>query len=199
MELRRLFLVAITPLSKLLGKLHLSPSKRRCKATHARSIAARAQAGDILLSRMAGELSNIAIEGYWSHSAIFIGGEIPTIVDATGDGVREVDLFDFVLSKDNVVLLRPNLPENTRQAAAQGALQFVGRPYDYLFESSDEAFYCSELAWTALNNASIATEGKPFSFTKRQVWGEYTVLPQDFINATKHFQSLYKCFSERRG
>jgi len=193
---RRTLFKVLSPISRAIGKLHLAPSSRRCKAANARAIAAIAQPGDVLLSRMNGELSNVAIEGYWGHAAMFLGGEIPTIIDSVAEGVRERDLFDFILSKDNAVLLRPNLPEKTRYAAACIAIQFVGRPYDFLFETTTDAFYCSELVWASLNQASINTLEEPFKFTLRNVCGEYTVLPQDFLNATKHFETLYKCFEE---
>jgi uncharacterized protein YycO len=193
MTFRRVLMHALTPFSKLLGDLHIAPSHRRCKAKHFRDIFNSASPGDVLLSVMRGELNNLCIPGYWSHAALYVGNGV--VVEAVGDGVVESDLIDFVLSKDNVCLLR--LKENRgAECACSVAQSMVGRPYDFYFEPGDLSFYCSELVWYSWNEASLKVTGKPINFSKRTTLGVATVVPQDYRNASSKFDVVYQCFSE---
>lgn len=181
-NIRFMLLNAIRPITKLVGKLHLSPSHRLMKSKDFWKIARVIHPGDVLVSRMKGELTNFFIPGYWSHAAIYVGDE--AVIEAVGEGVIETDIIDFLLSKDYVAVLRPTFPSWNKEDSIRKAKDFVGFPYDYFFDSSSKSFFCSELVASCLGTQS--------EFTKRKTLGQWTVVAQDFYDAKKKFICIWE-------
>lgn len=102
----------------------------------------QAQPGDIILCHNAH-----GAYGYWTHTAMYVG-----------DG-RAVDANDFsrgtviwqvghYRNYDQVMLVRPRTSSKVRSAAAQAAIQQVGKAYDPLGPLRDaHCTYCSKLVW----------------------------------------------------
>ena len=100
--------------------------------------------GMILLSRRDFQISNLFIEGYWTHTAMIMPFE--KVIEATPKGVIVKRLQDFFLKTDDFVLLKPRFcgfleMENACTLASEA----VGSPYSFDFNNSDDSFYCSEL------------------------------------------------------
>jgi hypothetical protein len=67
-------------------------------------------------------------------------------------------------------ILNPGAVRKMREAGEK----FLGRPYDYFFEWSDERIYCSELVWKIYNGALNIEIGEPagiesFDFSSEEV------------------------------
>lgn len=184
-SLRGLVLKLSYPVIKWVGALHVPYTKKKMKADHYYQILAAAKPGSILLSRTLGEATNLLIPGRYKHAAIVgatAGGGRPFVVEAVGAGVKQTDLLDFILSKDNLLLLEPQFASAEQMiAAVLWACKQVGKPYDYTFMSDYTSFYCCELTYAAYKEA---LDGKS-PWELREYWGEPTVTPDDFLNATK--------------
>lgn len=133
--------------------------------------------GDILLSREEWRLTNPFVPGTWGHAAIYRKG---FAIEAIGSGVRREDIFRWMYQKDSIAVIRPvGVDAEDMKGAAVIASQQIGAPYDYLFEPSAKAFYCSELITYAYD---VVTCGK-FPFKPRESFGVETSTPQDLYNA----------------
>lgn len=181
MWLRRLLLQWSTPIQKFMQRLH--PPEPRTHYSLAVAIQKQLRDGDILLSREAWHFTNLFIPGFWSHAAIV--GNHGTVIEAVAPRVQAVDFIDWVMRKHNWCVLRPmegmGFPVAEQgQAAFNSALNLVGLPYDYGFDHTNRAFYCSELVYHcwALNSVWANRD-----FTKRPTMGMVTVVPDDFYRA----------------
>ena len=94
----------------------------------------------------------------YDHVGIFhlIGGAVPCVVEATPPTVCITPIDTFLMQNPCTTLARVNVPFDTT-ATISKALSFVGRPYDYYFEPSDSAIYCSEL----VQKSYVTPSGKP--------------------------------------
>lgn len=180
MNIRRILLKLAMPINKYLNKIHLSPSYRNIKAADYRMLKRKIQNGDILLSTMKGEITNLLIPGFWSHAALYVGDD--TIIESTSKGVHYSDLIDFMLSKDYVCVVRTKLTYQEIIFAVEKAKTVVGKPYDYFFEPGCESFYCAEVITYAFSSL--------MPFFRREALGVLTTLPQDFYES-KQFQEVY--------
>ncbi len=183
-SIRKLLLQIALPLTKMLNKLHISPSYRRVKRADVEKARLMLIPGDIILTYTNGQLSNQLIPGDWKHAAIFSEDkDSEFVVEAVNKGVVKTDIYDFLMSKDGFAILRPvNVSMQQSLKASEIAQMFIGRQYDFFFEPSSEAFYCSELILTA-----YAAACPQFSFYKRSVMGMDTVLPSDYYDAKEKF------------
>ncbi len=118
------------------------------------------QQGDLLFCIEAGESQGLGsaiaavTEGIdrqsITHVAIVV--DTITVLEASPhEGVRVIHLSDFLAEADHGADGRPlvlagRLRDTTGVAlSVQRALQYVGRPYDWLYQPTDSAIYCSEL------------------------------------------------------
>jgi len=181
MNLRYQFLKASLPLTKALGKVGVH---RRIKDNEYYAIDRDLYAGCVLLSRKRYELSNLFIPGKYTHAAIFNGHKI---VEAVGEGIREVSLAYFCYDKDYIAIMEPNDISNTEIKDMCVDMQnYIGLKYDYYFDSKNKSYYCSELVYQLLtkNVASFR------EFEMRESLGVKTVTPDDFYKAKKYFNLI---------
>lgn len=182
--LRRFILNTVKPLLRGASGIHLPFTHKRITGRDYYAIQARLKPGSIFVSRILGELTGILIPGHWSHAAIYC--PVPRspdemVMEAEGPGVVETDLVSFIMGKDDLMVLEPNLPDDVMARAAEIATEQLGKPYDYDFEfniSKQEAFYCSELVWWCYDKA-CAELGHPSVFKQRLTLGCATVTPDD--------------------
>lgn len=106
--------------------------------------------GDILLSYEKQRLTSLFIKGKYKHAAI-VSPRL-TVIEAVGEGVREVDLEEWLFQMDSVAIIRPELENHTiNYMAACNALTYIGRKYDFSFSIKNEEIYCSELVFICYN------------------------------------------------
>ena len=186
MNLRRILLDILKPFSRMLAKFSV---KRRISDKDFKAICKVIEHGDVLVTRRRFELSNIFIPGYYTHAGLYlVTGDHHQAIEATSDGTTITSLGKFLFSKDYVAVLRPKFIRSKHEQSkiidyAQG---FKGLPYDYYFESDEDAFYCSELIWRVFRKACPTFR----SFTARRYLGVETVVPQDFRDASGYFETI---------
>lgn len=210
MNFRKNLLKMMTPVSKLVGKIHLDPRRRRMADPDIfTELFDHLEVFDCILSRRKYELNNLFIPGQWTHSAIITGKFY--CLEATENGVDIKNLLEFITEKDEICVLRPEfdfIDDETwddlnddshanagRIVAFEHFWNYIGKPYDFLFENDVEAFYCSELVQACYNALSKEFFKKECSFKTRKILGMDTVLPQDYYDSAfgknKKFKIIY--------
>lgn len=168
---RKWVLKTFRPIIGMLGRITTS-SGGSISDSQVDTLYQMTQVGDVILSRVDGEILNWFIPGFYSHAAIVC--EDGRLVEAVGKGVREVFLSKFLSNKDHIGVYRSNQGKNRIQAGMHSR-DYLGRSYDYGFQIGDEDFYCSELVWQAYRDTHPDME-----FCKRDIFGVKTILPDDF-------------------
>lgn len=179
MNLRLSILKAVLPISKWIAKKHSPFSRKLITEEHVEDFKKVYCPGLVLISSTYGELANWFIPGEFSHAAILGGSFLKSyVLEAKTSGVCYSRLYDFMMTKDRVIALRPlfcNLDE--MKLAANEAEKQVGLPYDFYFSQGTDAFYCSELVGYGYRKF-----GK---WTKRETMGVETIVPDDFYLSAK--------------
>lgn len=115
-----------------------------------------ARDGDWILSRsyyLVGDVISAVTPGEdLSHASIY-DAEHGTVIEAVGDGVREIPLAQLLQRNHYVLVVRPaNMTAADQHAAVARAHTRIGSKFDKagMFGFDDpEAFYCSELVYWA--------------------------------------------------
>ena len=104
--------------------------------------------GMLILTHKDFKLTNLFINGYWTHAAMVTSAD--TVVEAISKGVVTKSLETFLTTVDDFLILRPRFcsPESMRSASEQ-AKGFVGYPYNFTFQPDKDSVYCSELVFRA--------------------------------------------------
>jgi len=182
LNLRLSILNFVTPISKWIAKVHVPFTHKRINAKLAIEALQIMRPGSVLISKAFGELANIFIPGDFSHAAIYNGS---FIIEAKTIGVSRTNVFDFMLTKDDVIILEPLFcNEFDMTNAAKKCSDMVGKPYDFNFDPSTKAFYCSELV-------SYGYSDFP-QWNKRTSFGVETVIPDDFYRSSQSKNPKWK-------
>lgn len=192
MSIRAFLVRKLIPLIKWLGKAHAPLSQRKITEKHVNTLRQYLKAGDIILTYNSAQLTNLFIKGKWKHAAMYCPkeGKIECIIEAVSPRVRAIGIYDFLMSKDKIAIVRfKDMDELARARAASLARMQQYKEYDFMFKlDSENRFYCSELIWYCLKN-SVGI----FNFELRKSLGEYTVTPTDFYLAKKYFEVIAEC------
>jgi hypothetical protein len=154
------------------GKIHISksppficynPKFHLLKGSEIRQIFNHMQPGDIFLRRHNGYVSGLAIPGYWTHAALYVGDNM--VNHATTHGVAEEDVLDFFRC-DGACLLRPKkeccenvvLDDVLKRAAEMVRAQ---TPYDYAFQDDIGKVYCTEFVDICYDYQLFASDYTP--------------------------------------
>lgn len=184
MSLRLLFLNALMPLTKAIGKIHAPFTRKKVNGLDVFAIQRSLMPGAVLLTYIRGEMSNLFIPGEFTHAAILHSNKY--VIEATSEGVQKKDIISFMTSKDRVVLLYPRFSDAEQmKKAADYASQLISLPYDFLFSDGNEAFYCSELVTFCYEKIV------PGVFTRRKRFGVSTVIPNDFAQAEEKWELVW--------
>lgn len=189
---------ASLPIVKVMGSISAPFSHKKVSGRHYYHLISKIDPGTVLITRTSGEFSNLMIPGHFSHAAMYVGEQwvgkdddkyfSASVTEAVGSGTRMVDLVSFLTSKDEVLAFVPRFASSEQmQKAADWTLDNLGVPYDFVFEPTNEAFYCSEYIQKAYAHAI----GKDIPFTKRKTLGVNTVIPQDYVNATSKWLQVW--------
>lgn len=138
------------------------------KGPHVRNIVDALEPGDILLRTYKHYLGSKLTKGYWSHAAMFVGGN--DVIHMLGDGITKEDILTFTRC-DDVAILRATEPELI-SIAIEKANFYMDKDidYDYNFDKKADKFYCTEFVWQCYGCPVIAGLGK-------------FILPDDFLNS----------------
>ena len=179
MNLRLSILKVALPISKWIAKRHSPFSHKLVTENHVEDFKKIYCPGLVLISATYGELANWFIPGKFSHAAMLGSSYLKNyIVEARTSGVCYTRLYDFMMTKDRVIALRPTFCTfDDMIVAAREAEKTIGLPYDFYFLPSNDAFYCSELIGYAYNKFGV--------WTKRTTMGVETIVPDDFYNSAK--------------
>lgn len=173
------------PILKFIGSIYLKSTSKEHIFRHYYLIESKLKPGDVILTKSDGHLSNLTNLGFWKHAVVFVGGDLPYVVEAIGDGVVKRTLVEMLSSKDRICILRPTERLISGASQLESYLNFillqVGKKYDYAFDSftqsSEESFYCSELVYSGIK------AGNPEApFDLRSTFGIKTVSPMDLYN-----------------
>jgi hypothetical protein len=115
-----------------------------------------AQDGDWIVSRsyylVADGISLAAPGEPLSHASIY-DAKRDTVIEAVGDGVREIPLSKLVQRNHYLIVIRPsNMTAAERRHSVERARSRIGTPFDFrgMFGiDNKDALYCSELVWWA--------------------------------------------------
>lgn len=115
---------------------------------------------------------------HWQQDAAFV-------LEAIHEGVVLTPIDSFLLRRDSLVMAA-RLKDTTLVAqSVQRAMQYLGRPYDFLFMPDDSAFYCSEL----VQKNYLDGEGQPV----------FLPIPMSFHDKTGKVTQYWKDYYARRG
>lgn len=109
----------------------------------------------------------------------------PYALEATHRGVCLTPMDSLLSQRDSLVLVARLRDTVGVAASVQRALQYLGRPYDFLFMPDDSAVYCSELVQKTYRDR-----------TGRLV---FDPIPMSFHDATGEVTPYWKAYYARRG
>ena len=110
-----------------------------------------AKVGDVILLRTKGELTTLLQGQKWTHSCIVVDNI--SLLEAVTTNVRNTIIMYALARCDEAILLRPTKYVDTL-ALQNYARSRLNYPYDFSFDSSDEAYYCHELVAKALKESA---------------------------------------------
>lgn len=172
----------------ILGDLQLAFAPPRIRAKDIRKLLRVLRPGDIVCRKYTWYLDAYLIPGKFTHSGVYVNTmglaretrfvpPIDGIVHAVAEGVVVDDVIDYVKDADGFCVLRPrslqdvsitgSKPLNVSAWASSYAMEYIGLPYDFLFDSeSNDAMYCHELSAKVLRagGADIEKTGRVFLF-----------------------------------
>ena len=120
------------------------------------SIPAGLKEGDIIFRKTGGRQSlalTLATGSIYTHCGLLLLRDGKLEVLEAADRVRWTGLEDWINrgTDGHYVIMRLKrdfaLPPAVAEAMRRSSAHYIGKPYDILFQWSDEAMYCSELVW----------------------------------------------------
>ena len=180
MSIRRCFLRAARPLSKLINKINIRIGLPPLRGNLYHEALSVIRPGDIILTRTKWRPTNIIFPGKWTHALIAIGED--ELVEATLPVVRSIWLVDVWASASEVKIVRPVfLSDTERSEAASIAAAMIGTPYDLEFNDDPSELYCSELIYAAM----AAAGGEAVPELRTMEFGELSIKPDAFDDPSR--------------
>jgi hypothetical protein len=166
------------------------------------NLRSRLQPGDVLLMRNDSRLTAALVPGFWTHAALFLGGQgdleelglrshphvarhwrqLPEKAGPLGlviEGVApcvQISPLEKCLQVDHLVVLRSSLAAGEIASAIGEAVGHLGKPYDFEFDFNNSSrMVCTGLIYRSYHNRGAIT----FSLTKRL--GRFTLTGDDII------------------
>lgn len=133
------------------------------------------------------------------HGSLYLGnGEIvhalasntPAGPEAQGVFRESIRKYTSRVERNRAVVMRvKHFTEADNQAAMAYVLKQVGKPYDNIFRTHDEAaFYCTELVWQALKRG----KQPPAIGSRKKVMGLFNVVTTDDFRLSPDLESLWE-------
>ncbi|MDB4331735.1 YiiX/YebB-like N1pC/P60 family cysteine hydrolase [bacterium] len=141
------------------------------------------QAGDVLVTRKEGALTNYFLPGFWPHVSLAIGNQ--RVVESLKDGVKERDL-QSPFSNDGMIVLRSHLSTEQISNITNRAKSHLGKPYDFDFDfTRSDRMVCTEVIYRSYSGIGQIN----FQLTLRA--GRQTLSAEDLLQLAlknQHFQ-----------
>lgn len=128
---------------KILPGIRFSVSPPEMTGAQYEAFAKNVRPGMLVFSRDRRKLASWLTPGKWDHVAVVDKNLM--IVEAHMPKVRQISLFDFCHTSDEVGILIP--PSEVAENIIAQCHRFIGLPYDTFFADGREALYCSEMVW----------------------------------------------------
>jgi hypothetical protein len=172
-------------------KSPLAPKRLTAGLRH--QILARAEPGDIFVTRHDDALSNLFLPGFWPHAALYLGtradldelgaaADFPEspcghwFLEAKKDGVR-FRAAEETLEIDACVVLRSPLTGENLATAIRRAMTHQGKPYDFLFDfRTQDRLACTEVIYRGFHGCG------PVLFHLEEVGGRLCLPAEELIN-----------------
>lgn len=153
------------------GFILFGSSAYEIKGQHMRDILSILKPGDILLRRYNHYLGSLAVPGYWSHVAIYVGDD--KVIHMLGNGIAREDILTFMRCDDIMVLRCPEKDRVLNAICASYNYYNLSIKYDYSFNFKDKSkMSCTELLHDVYAEPKI---------TKRL--SDKYICPDDFLNS----------------
>ncbi len=202
------FLISLKPIVKAIGKIYPKSSDKERVFYYYDYLIKILKPGYVILTISDDHLSNLINPSRWKHSVVYVGTEtyhtsvgeveIPTVVEATGEGVISRSITRMLASKDRIAVLRPTKELLKNQKQIDSFVKFVKKqvlkPYDYGFDSFSKnkhsSFYCHELTY-----AGITAVNPEANFYLKDFAGIKTVTGDDLFKMIekKKFELVWIC------
>lgn len=148
------------------------PEEYKIKGDDIRKIISVLKPGDILCHNYNDYLVSKLIPGDYSHGAVYVGDN--KLIEAVAEGVRESDIIDFCRC-DKVKIFRPVAGQ---EKAIERVKRWIGKDYDFKFQSLNDSYYCWELC------AEAYKELDPQKYAIQFMMKEITCLGTKYIYDT---------------
>lgn len=152
----------------------------------AQNMAAQLQEGDLLfcvsaqgnnITQVTQGVDDLAIDHV---GIVHLRRDSVFVLEAIHQGVVLTPIDSFLVRRDSLVIAT-RLADTTGVASSvQRALQYLGRPYDFLFMPSNDAFYCSELVQKNYLDAEGQLVFKPIPMSFHDKTGKVTQFWKDY-------------------
>lgn len=137
-------------------------SLQRLGSKDAQEIVAHAQRGDLILW---GDKDSFVHASVYEGNGTLVHALAARAPEGQKNGVVKETVESYVsrVERERVVILRPKHPSAPAlEAEVAFADKQLGKDYDYLFRTGkQDAYYCTELAWTASQQGAGHPEIKP--------------------------------------
>ncbi|PTX97406.1 hypothetical protein DB346_20640 [Verrucomicrobia bacterium LW23] len=126
------------------------------------------QEGDVLFQPLPLNELAAAIEGVTQSRLSHCGAVVSEngswqVIEATSGGVRQTPLALWLVRgrKGSVIAMRPDARYAGKIPEFIAAMKsYIGKPYDYRYQMSDDAIYCSELVYKGFKTATGEEMGR---------------------------------------
>ena len=152
----------------------------------AQNMAAQLQEGDLLfcvsaqgnnITQVTQGVDDLAIDHV---GIVHLRRDSVFVLEAIHQGVVLTPIDSFLVRRDSLVIAT-RLADTTGVASSvQRALQYLCRPYDFLFMPSNDAFYCSELVQKNYLDADGQLVFKPIPMSFHDKTGKVTQFWKDY-------------------
>jgi len=179
------------PFIKWQGSLHMPWTHKKITGVHYYKYRKQIQPGTVLLATTYGEISNLFNPAKIKHAAIYMGvcpEGIEWAFESTGKGTIKKDLVTFATTKDVIIALEPTfLTQLERKLVYHTCKELLGLPYDYRFNSDDEALYCFEAVIAVLDRLRPG-----LSFKESKILGKKKIYDHNtFLKDANKFTILF--------
>jgi uncharacterized protein YycO len=185
------FILLFNPFIRLGNKIRWRFGRSyKCAGLNVDEIRPLLEPGMVILTHKAYEMTNLFINGYWTHTAIVTSED--SVVEAISRGVVTKPLDKFLTTVDDFLILKPRFcGTESMKSASEHVKRFLGYPYNFTFRSEEDSVYCSELVFRAY---STTPEWDTITRTPAEHVREYfdgrIVLPHSFSESQLLWQHV---------